>query len=600
MNIINEREEYMNIINEGEIVINDKTRAGEVAQIMVTAGLYDATEDVPVYENDGTTPKEAGVSIHEVYGNIDTALQEVADKCKEAGIILNGQVCYSGDYYGRYYITDNVVEDLTADEIGVREASNEELIAELKRRGLAVTVQKNQLSESEKSADLPALCAYDIKWDTDGDAKVFNGLPERMFIPKELVDNDVISDYLSDEIGYCHAGFKIGIMFRGSILPYYTNWLDSDTFQMWFGEDILKDREGDSYLIKFEKHLKNNEWVVEIIWDEDLSNIEGICNADDYITANEIWKIERICEKMIQPYSNEVPETDGKGNSVVELGKTYQFASYKWTACELINKGKTLVIQSHGVTHGKWPGFKMEKFGNGNYYADSIDGQDISGYDDKMQSLYDAIKDVEDTSASYGKGLFLISKEKAGFTEWGKSGSGNYWQALKKAAENARSFGVASDYAWLGTVNGYYAWYVNSDGNVYDSSNQDGDFVVAPAFNLDLSKVEIVGDEIIIKPKNSQKLEIDKMLTISSRHVSADTKDLLDQAADDNEEDPMPPVFEKQGYGWLVACDPDNEETWDNYPADLVQCMKLTRDNGCFWLCLDADGLRVETLEFFD
>ena len=590
----------MNIINEGEIVINDKTRAGEVAQIMVTAGLYDATEDVPVYENDGTTPKEAGVSIHEVYGNIDTALQEVADKCKETGIILNGQVCYSGDYYGRYYITDNVVEDLTADEIGVREASNEELIAELKRRGLAVTVQKNQLSESEKSADLPALCAYDIKWDTDGDAKVFNGLPERMFIPKELVDNDVISDYLSDEIGYCHAGFKIGIMFRGSILPYYTNWLDSDTFQMWFGEDILKDREGDSYLIKFEKHLKNNEWVVEIIWDEDLSNIEGICNADDYITANEIWKIERICEKMIQPYSNEVPETDGKGNSVVELGKTYQFASYKWTACELINKGKTLVIQSHGVTHGKWPGFKMEKFGNGNYYADSIDGQDISGYDDKMQSLYDAIKDVEDTSASYGKGLFLISKEKAGFTEWGKSGSGNYWQVLKKAAENARSFGAASYYAWLGTVNGYYAWYVNSDGNVYDSSNQDGDFVVAPAFNLDLSKVEIVGDEIIIKQKNSQKLEIDKMLTISSLHVSADTKDLLDQAADDNEEDPMPPVYEKQGYGWLVACDPDNEETWDNYPADLVQCMKLTRDNGCFWLCLDADGPRVETLEFFD
>ena len=590
----------MNIINEGEIVINDKTRAGEVAQIMVTAGLYDATEDVPVYENDGTTPKEAGVSIHEVYGNIDTALQEVADKCKEAGIILNGQVCYSGDYYGRYYITDNVVEDLTADEIGVREASNEELIAELKRRGLAVTVQKNQLSESEKSADLPALCAYDIKWDTDGDAKVFNGLPERMFIPKELVDNDVISDYLSDEIGYCHAGFKIGIMFRGSILPYYTNWLDSDTFQMWFGEDILKDREGDSYLIKFEKHLKNNEWVVEIIWDEDLSNIEGICNADDYITANEIWKIERICEKMIQPYSNEVPETDGKGNSVVELGKTYQFASYKWTACELINKGKTLVIQSHGVTHGKWPGFKMEKFGNGNYYDDSIDGQDISGYDDKMQSLYDAIKDVEDTSASYGKGLFLISKEKAGFTEWGKSGSGNYWAALKAVAENACSFGSPDNYAWLGTVYGSVgAWYVNSNGGV-SYNDQSDDYVVAPVFNLDLSKVEIVGDEIIIKPKNSQKLEIDKMLTISSLHVSADTKDLLDQAVDDNEEDPMPPVYEKQGYGWFVACDPDNKEIWDNCPADLVQCMKLVRDNGCFWLCLDADGPRVETLEFFD
>lgn len=69
---------------------------------------------------------------------------------------------------------------------------------------------------------------------------------------------------------------------------------------------------------------------------------------------------------------------------------------------------------------------------------------------------------------------FLISKEKAGFTEWREPGSGNYWQALKEASMNYQSFGAA-------------------DGN------QDYDFVVAPAFNLDLSKIEIVGDEIMIK-----------------------------------------------------------------------------------------------------
>lgn len=366
-----------------------------------------------------------------------------------------------------------------------------------------VKIQEN--TAVSKPADLPALCAYDIKWDTDGDAKVFNGLPERMFIPKELVGNDVISDYLSDEIGFCHTGFKLGIMFRGKIMPYYTNRLDSDTFQMWFGEDILKDPEGDSYLIKFEKHLKDNEWVVEIIWEDDCATINQICNADDYITANEIWKIERICEKMIQPDSDEAPDTDGKENSTVELGKTYQFAGYKWTACELINKGKTLVIQSHGVTHGKWPGFKMEKFGNGNYYADSIDGQDISAYDNKMQALYDAIEDVEDTSASYGKGLYLISEEKVGFTELGHPGSGNYWQALKAAAENARSFWAAYC-AWLGTVDDSSAWCIHLNGNVYCGSNQTNGFVVAPAFNLDLSKVEIVGGEIVIrKPVKSVK-----------------------------------------------------------------------------------------------
>lgn len=186
-------------------------------------------------------------------------------------------------------------------------------------------------------------------------------------------------------------------------------------------------------------------------------------------------------------------------SEIFRVGQTYSFMGYDWTACELTNNGKTLVIQSHGVTSGAWPGFVMSQFGNGDYYSKSIDGEDISAYNNKMRSLYDAIKDVEDKSASYGKGLYLISKEKAGFTEWGKSGSGYYWTELKAAAENARSFGAASDYAWLGTVNGYYAWYVNSDGNVYDSSNQGHGFVVAPAFNLDLSKVEVVGDEIMIK-----------------------------------------------------------------------------------------------------
>ena len=491
----------MTIMNEGEIIINDKTRAGEVAQIFVAAGIYDSVEKVPVYEDDGTTPEEAGISVHEVFGDIEPALQEVADKCKEAGIILNGQICYSGDYDGRYYITDNEVEDLTADEIGVREASNEELIAELQRRGLDVMVQESKPSESSKMEDLPALYAYDIKWDTDGDQEILDSLPKEIRIPDGMVDDEEISDHLSDETGFCHAGFKLGIYFRGKIMPCNTNWLDDDTFQMWFGEGIFKDYEGDSYLIKFEKHLNDNEWVVEIIWEDDCTTIDQICcNADDYITANEIWKIERICEKMIQPDSDEVPDTDGKGNSVVELGKTYQFAGYKWTACELINKGKTLVLQSHGVTHGKWPGFVMPQFGNSNYYFKSIDGEDISAYDNKMKELYDTIKDAENTSASYGKGLYLISEEKVGFTEWGHPGSGNYWQALKAAAENACSFGSPDNYAWLGTVYGSGgAWYVNSNGGVYCGSNQTNGFVVAPAFNLDLSKVEVACDEIVIK-----------------------------------------------------------------------------------------------------
>lgn len=200
---------------------------------------------------------------------------------------------------------------------------------------------------------------------------------------------------------------------------------------------------------------------------------------------------------------------------VLEPGKTYKFAGYSWTACEVNNDRHVAVIQSRGVTHGAWPGFKMTEF-DSKY---SIDGYDISAYDVKTKKLYDAIKDVEDKSASYGKGLYLVSKEKAGYTEWCEPGSGDYWQALKKAAGNASSFGCPYYYAWLGTVDGTGgAWCVGSYGSVLSSNGQSNDFVVAPAFNLDLSKVEVVGDEIIIKDicnSNQRKITTDKQKSMA-------------------------------------------------------------------------------------
>lgn len=62
------------------------------------------------------------------------------------------------------------------------------------------------------------LKAINIKWDTDGDKEVFNELPTEMIIPDELEEMykkdkeyalEEISDWLSDEIGFCHDGFKI-------------------------------------------------------------------------------------------------------------------------------------------------------------------------------------------------------------------------------------------------------------------------------------------------------------------------------------------------------------------------------------------------------
>lgn len=62
------------------------------------------------------------------------------------------------------------------------------------------------------------LKVINIKWDTDGDMEVFNDLPTEMIVPDELEKMykkdrefalEEISDWLSDEIGFCHAGFDI-------------------------------------------------------------------------------------------------------------------------------------------------------------------------------------------------------------------------------------------------------------------------------------------------------------------------------------------------------------------------------------------------------
>lgn len=62
------------------------------------------------------------------------------------------------------------------------------------------------------------LKAINIKWDTDGDEEVLNELPMEMTIPEELEEMykkdkeyalEEISDWLSDETGFCHAGFEV-------------------------------------------------------------------------------------------------------------------------------------------------------------------------------------------------------------------------------------------------------------------------------------------------------------------------------------------------------------------------------------------------------
>lgn len=54
--------------------------------------------------------------------------------------------------------------------------------------------------------------AVNIMWDVDGEdnpKKILENLPTEMEIPENMTDEDEISDWLSDETGFCHKGFEL-------------------------------------------------------------------------------------------------------------------------------------------------------------------------------------------------------------------------------------------------------------------------------------------------------------------------------------------------------------------------------------------------------
>lgn len=55
--------------------------------------------------------------------------------------------------------------------------------------------------------------AINIKWDIDEDydedLDTLQMLPDEMEIPDGMTDEDEISDWLSDETGFCHNGFEL-------------------------------------------------------------------------------------------------------------------------------------------------------------------------------------------------------------------------------------------------------------------------------------------------------------------------------------------------------------------------------------------------------
>lgn len=89
--------------------------------------------------------------------------------------------------------------------------------------------------------------------------------------------------------------------FRNQEVSYMHSWSDDDTFGFDFGDGEFTDSEGMDYFIRFEYHVANNEWVVEIWWENDSINIDELdkSDADEFITEQEIEEVKKFAKKFM-------------------------------------------------------------------------------------------------------------------------------------------------------------------------------------------------------------------------------------------------------------------------------------------------------------
>lgn len=94
-------------------------------------------------------------------------------------------------------------------------------------------------------------------------------------------------------------------------------------------------------------------------------------------------------------------------------------------------------------------------------------------------------------------------------------------------------------------------------------------------------------------------LDIAKMVTISTAHITAETVKLMDNTASILHRELI--IF-NTGFGWIIYCNTLNYGAINEslVPDDLLACMKFACKNACEWLRLDSDAEMVDELPTYD
>ena len=93
------------------------------------------------------------------------------------------------------------------------------------------------------------------------------------------------------------------------------------------------------------------------------------------------------------------------------------------------------------------------------------------------------------------------------------------------------------------------------------------------------------------------KLDIAKILTLSTAHIKPETATMLDN--EPNTDNLGLSVYDKARYGWFIYIDSVIDDTLNHLPEDLKACIAFAKKQKCEWLCLDADGEEIEKLTIY-
>lgn len=93
------------------------------------------------------------------------------------------------------------------------------------------------------------------------------------------------------------------------------------------------------------------------------------------------------------------------------------------------------------------------------------------------------------------------------------------------------------------------------------------------------------------------KLDITKILTLSTAHIKPETAIALDNEPNTNKFGLS--VYAKAGYGWFIYIGSVIDDAFDHLPEDLKACVAFTKKQNCEWLCLDTDGEEVDELKTY-